>query len=164
MTLYSTMNSPIGELYLLSNGEALTWICMELRRYEPKPSADARRDPAWFAETEAQLRAYFAGELHTFDLPLAPEGTPFQQRVWAELVRIPYGATISYAELARRAGNPNAPRAAGAANGRNPLSIVIPCHRVIGSNGSLTDFGGGLERKKFLLDLEAGRLQVAGCE
>jgi methylated-DNA-[protein]-cysteine S-methyltransferase len=153
--IHGTMSSPIGELLILSNGDAITWLCMELRRYEPKPLRESRRDDAWFAQTRKQLRAYFAGELTEFDLPLAAEGTPFQQRVWTELRKIPYGATISYAELARRAGNPKAPRAAGAANGRNPISIIIPCHRVIGSNKSLTDYGGGLERKKQLLDLEA---------
>ena len=101
-----------------------------------------------------QLEEYFAGERSSFDLPVAPAGTPFQQGVWAELQRIGYGTTITYAELAARIGRPTAIRAAGAANGANPVSIVIPCHRVIGSNGTLTGYGGGLEAKRFLLDLE----------
>ncbi|MGH9840065.1 MAG: methylated-DNA--[protein]-cysteine S-methyltransferase [Blastocatellia bacterium] len=159
MNLYTTMNSPAGELLILSNGDAITWLCMEQRRYEPKKLSESRRDDSWFVQTREQLRAYFAGELTEFNLPLAAEGTPFQQSVWARLCEIPYGTTISYAELARRAGNPNASRAAGAANGRNPISIIIPCHRVIGSNNSLTDYGGGLERKKLLLDLESATLQ-----
>jgi methylated-DNA-[protein]-cysteine S-methyltransferase len=152
------MNSPIGELLMLSNGEGLTGIFMETRRYEPEGWDQSRRNDAWFKATRQQLRAYFAGELTEFDLPLAFDGTAFQQRVWEELCKIPYGSTISYAELARRAGNPRAPRAAGAANGRNPISIVVPCHRIIGSNGSLTDYGGGLERKKFLIEMEAAVL------
>jgi len=162
MNLYSTMNSPAGELLLLSNGDAITGLLMEQRRYAPKNLHESRRDDSWFERTRKQLRAYFAGELTEFDLPLAAEGTSFQQSVWARLCEIPYGTTISYAEMARRVGNPNASRAVGAANGRNPISIIIPCHRVIGSDNSLTDYGGGIERKKLLLDLEeatiAGRV------
>ena len=107
-----------------------------------------------------QLRAYFAGELETFDLTLAPEGTPFQQRVWDELCKIAYGETISYGELAKRIGNPNASRAVGLANGSNPIPIVIPCHRVIGSNGKLTGYGGGLPIKGKLLALEKRQLRL----
>jgi methylated-DNA-[protein]-cysteine S-methyltransferase len=107
-----------------------------------------------------QLRAYFAGELETFDLPLAPEGTPFQLEVWRRLCEIPYGETISYGELARRLGNPNASRAVGLANGANPIPIVIPCHRVIGSDGKLTGYGGGLPIKEKLLALERGQLRL----
>jgi methylated-DNA-[protein]-cysteine S-methyltransferase len=106
------------------------------------------------ADAVGQLRAYFAGQRRTFELPLAPEGTPFQQRVWRELLNIPYGQTISYGELARRLGNPNGSRAVGLANGANPISIVIPCHRVIGSTGKLTGYGGGLKTKQWLLALE----------
>ena len=156
MNLYNTMNSPAGELLLLSNGDAITGLLMEQRRYAPKNLHESRRDDSWFEQTRKQLCAYFAGELTEFDLPLAAEGTSFQQSVWARLCEIPYGATISYAELARRVGNPNASRAVGAANGRNPISIIIPCHRVIGSNNHLTGYGGGIERKRFLLDFEAG--------
>jgi methylated-DNA-[protein]-cysteine S-methyltransferase len=112
------------------------------------------RDDNAFAAVRRQLEEYFAGERRVFDLPVAPPGTPFQQRVWTELQRIGYGETISYAELAARIGRPTAIRAAGAANGANPVSIIIPCHRVIGSDGSLTGYGGGLEAKRRLLELE----------
>ena len=111
-------------------------------------------------ETIRQLRAYFAGELENFDLPLAPQGTPFQLSVWNRLCEIPYGETISYGELARRLGNPNASRAVGLANGSNPIPIVIPCHRVIGSNGKLTGYGGGLPIKEKLLALERRQLRL----
>ena len=107
-----------------------------------------------FKEPIRQLQAYFAGELENFDLPLGPQGTPFQQKVWNELCRIPYGQTISYGELAKRIGNPNASRAVGLANGSNPIPILIPCHRVIGSSGKLVGYGGGLELKRRLLELE----------
>jgi methylated-DNA-[protein]-cysteine S-methyltransferase len=111
-------------------------------------------------EAVRQLRAYFAGELQAFDLPLAPQGTPFQLAVWKHLCEIPYGETISYGELARRIGNPNASRAVGLANGSNPIPIVIPCHRVIGSNGKLTGYGGGLPIKEKLLGLERRQLRL----
>jgi methylated-DNA-[protein]-cysteine S-methyltransferase len=114
-----------------------------------------REDKAPFAEVIRQLQAYFGGELRAFDLPLAPEGTEFQLRVWNCLRTIPYGETISYAKLAQKLGNPQAVRAVGLANGCNPIPIIVPCHRVIGSDGSLTGFGGGLANKKILLDLES---------
>jgi methylated-DNA-[protein]-cysteine S-methyltransferase len=114
-----------------------------------------KRDDAALSEARAQLQAYFAGELRGFELPLAAEGTPFQQRVWRALCDIPYGETISYGELARRIGQPAAARAVGLANGQNPIAIVVPCHRVIGANGSLTGYGGGLERKRWLLAHES---------
>jgi len=123
-------------------------------------------DPQWhedvepFRETIRQLRAYFVGELETFNLTLAPEGTPFQLSVWDRLCEIPFGETISYGELARRVGNPNASRAVGLANGSNPIPIVIPCHRVIGSNGKLTGYGGGLPIKEKLLALERRQLRL----
>ncbi|MDR3671218.1 MAG: methylated-DNA--[protein]-cysteine S-methyltransferase [Holophaga sp.] len=113
-------------------------------------------DPEPLAPVRRQLEEYFRGERRAFDLPLALRGTPFQLRVWAELQRIPYGATISYGELARRLGDPNLTRAVGAANGANPVSIIVPCHRVIGADGSLTGYGGGLENKRALLALEKG--------
>jgi methylated-DNA-[protein]-cysteine S-methyltransferase len=112
------------------------------------------------AEVIRQLQAYFAGELENFDLAVSPQGTPFQQKVWSELQRIPYGETLSYGELARRIGNPKACRAVGLANGSNPISIVIPCHRVIGSNGKLTGYGGGLPIKEKLLALEKRQLRL----
>jgi methylated-DNA-[protein]-cysteine S-methyltransferase len=126
-------------------------------RFPPaEPAKRALSKEAPFREVIAQLEAYFAGELRRFDLPLAPEGTPFQREVWSALTAIPYGETVSYGELARRLGRPAASRAVGAANGQNPIPIVIPCHRVIGADGSLTGFGGGLAIKRRLLDLEAG--------
>ena len=157
-TIYTTLDSPVGALFLTSNGEAITELFMEKHKGGPKPIGDWRRDDEPFREAANQLRAYFAGELTEFDLPIATGGAPFQQCVWAELRKIPYGSTISYGELARRIGNPKASRAVGAANGNNPISIIIPCHRVIGSNGKLTGYGGGIERKKFLLEFEAETL------
>ena len=153
---YTRYSSPIGELILVGDYDRLTELLLpEHHGQPPSVSADwvANADP--FARAISQLDAYFAGELTEFDLPLAPEGTPFQMRVWDELTKIPYGATASYGEIAARIGQPKAMRAVGVANGRNPLAIVIPCHRVIGSSGSLTGYGGGLDRKRWLLDLEA---------
>ena len=155
---YTTLDSPVGALFLASDGEAITELFMEKHKGGPKPIDNWLRDDGLFREAAGQLRAYFAGELTEFDLPLATGGAPFQQRVWAELRKIPYGSTISYGELARRVGDPKASRAVGAANGSNPISIIIPCHRVIGSNGRLTGYGGGIERKKFLLEFEAETL------
>ena len=155
---YTTLESPVGALFLTSNGEAITELFMEKHKGGPKPICDWRRDDGLFREAADQLRAYFVGELTVFDLPLATDGAPFQQRVWTELRKIPYGSTISYGELARRIGRPDAPRAVGAANGSNPISIIIPCHRVIGSDSKLTGYGGGIERKKFLLEFEAETL------
>ena len=125
-----------------------------------KPQPDWREDRAPLRETIRQLKAYFAGDLEDFDLPLAPMGTPFQQSVWKRLCDIPYGKTISYGELARRVGNPKASRAVGLANGSNPIPIIIPCHRVIGSNGKLTGYGGGLPIKEKLLSLEKRQLKL----
>lgn len=145
--------SPVGTLLLESDGKALTRV-----RFPGEPAdtgTEARiRDAAPFAAALDQLREYFAGKRRKFELPLAPRGTPFQLKVWRELLKIPYGRTITYAELARRIGNEKACRAVGAANGRNPLPIVVPCHRVIGADGSLTGFGGGIEAKRRLLVLE----------
>ncbi len=153
--LYSTVASPIGELTLTSDGTSVTGVYMHNQKHAAARTKDWRRDDAALKEPRAQLQAYFAGELREFDLPLAPEGTPFQQRVWRALCDIPYGETISYGELARRIGQPKASRAVGLANGQNPISIVVPCHRVIGANGSLTGYGGGLERKRWLLAHES---------
>jgi len=152
---YTEMKCPLGTLVLESDGRALTRVRLP---GEPKSSAgsddDRVRDAKPFTEAATQLREYFAGTRRKFDLPLAPRGTPFQLKVWRELRKIPYGSTITYAVLAHRAGNDNACRAVGAANGRNPLPIIVPCHRVIGTDGSLTGFGGGLEAKRRLLKLE----------
>jgi methylated-DNA-[protein]-cysteine S-methyltransferase len=152
--------SPIGDLLLTGDGRALTGLYMSPHKGRPEISEQLRDHP-FFTDVIAQLGAYFAGESRSFDVALQPAGTPFQQRVWAELSRIPYGETISYAELAKRVGSPNGFRAVGQANGRNPISVIVPCHRVIGANGSLAGYGGGAERKRFLLDLEgAGRWLV----
>lgn len=154
---YATMPSPVGELLLMAGDGRLTGLYLpsdgHARHAGAHPGA-APRDDAALAAVRRQLEEYFAGERSSFDVPVAPAGTPFQQDVWAELQRIGYGTTITYAELAARIGRPTAIRAAGAANGANPVSIVIPCHRVIGSNGTLTGYGGGLEAKRFLIDLE----------
>ncbi len=147
----ATLDTPIGELLLLGDGRVVHEI-----RFAGEPAPDgAERDDAAFAEARGQLAEYFAGGRTELDFPVAPAGTPFQLRVWEELRRIPYGETISYAELARRIGRPTAVRAVGHANGRNPLPVVVPCHRVVGSDGTLTGYGGGLERKRALLELEA---------
>jgi methylated-DNA-[protein]-cysteine S-methyltransferase len=128
-----------------------------LSRVEFAPSAGPRSAEPVLLDAEAQLSAYFAGELRRFDLPLAPRGTAFQLSVWDALLEIPYGATTSYSELAATIGRPSACRAVGAANGRNPLAVIVPCHRVIGAAGALTGYGGGLERKRMLLALEAAK-------
>lgn len=147
--------SPVGPLTLVSNGAALTAILFENPRY---PMAEQPRgEDAIVRAVRRQLDQYFAGKLRTFDVPLAPQGTAFQQSVWQALLAIPYGHTRSYGEQARAIGKPAAVRAVGLANGRNPISIIIPCHRVIGANGSLTGYGGGIERKQRLLDLEQGQ-------
>jgi methylated-DNA-[protein]-cysteine S-methyltransferase len=155
--LTTTVESPIGPLTLIARDGVLTNVAMHEQRHMSPPPEDAIDDAAWFKDVAAQLDAYFAGELSTFDLEMNLLGTPFQQRVWSALSEIPYGETISYGELARRVGNPNASRAVGLANGRNPVAIIVPCHRVIGANGSLTGYGGGLERKTWLLDHERKR-------
>ena len=129
-------------------------------RHSAKPDSTWIESSGQLWEPVRQLRSYFAGELEQFDLPLAPDGTSFQQKVWSELCEIPYGETISYGELARRIGNPNASRAVGLANGSNPIPIIIPCHRVIGSNGKLTGYGGGLPIKEKLLALEKRQLRL----
>ena len=152
--VYDYCDSPVGRLLLAADGDGLRYIGFELGRHPVWIGDDWQRDPGALAAVRAQLEAYFSGELTQFELPLAAQGSEFDLRVWAELRRIPYGATLSYGELANRVGDPLAARAVGAANGRNPLPIVVPCHRVIGANGSLTGFGGGLATKKFLLEHE----------
>lgn len=153
-TITTTMDSPIGELTLTADGGLLTGVHMHEQRHLPKVPAGSQRDDVGLAHVVAQLEAYFAGELADFELPMRMQGTEFQQRVWASLCEIPYGETISYGELARWVGNPKASRAVGLANGRNPVAIIVPCHRVIGANGSLTGYGGGLDRKVWLLEHE----------
>jgi len=153
--VHATMPSPVGPLRLAADDGGLRLIEFPDPRH-PVPAGDDWRsgDNAVLAATRAQLAEYFAGARRTFDLPLAPRGTAFQRAVWHALATIAYGETISYRELAERIGQPSAMRAVGAANGRNPLPIVVPCHRVIGADGSLTGFGGGLPTKRFLLQLE----------
>jgi methylated-DNA-[protein]-cysteine S-methyltransferase len=160
--LYTTFESPIGELLLLGDGQALRGLYMQAGR---KPVAIA---PSWersarpFTDVHAQLEEYFAGRRIAFDVPLAMEGSPFERLVWRALREIPYGATASYGEVARSIGHPLAARAVGLANGRNPISVIVPCHRVIGANGTLTGYGGGLERKRLLLELETGQACLPG--
>jgi methylated-DNA-[protein]-cysteine S-methyltransferase len=156
-TVYAgLLASPVGELTVLSDGQRLTGLYLPGHRRGPVADPSWARDDGAFAAAREQLTAYFAGRLRAFDLPLAPAGTPFQQRVWQALRAIPYGATESYRGLAARLGDPRAVRAVAAAVGRNPLSIVVPCHRVIGADGSLVGYAGGLETKRLLLRLEAG--------
>jgi methylated-DNA-[protein]-cysteine S-methyltransferase len=145
------VDSPIGELQLVGDGRSLTRLAMSPR----SAPAGASHDPESFGEVEAQLDAYFAGELTEFDVPLAPAGSGFQLAVWEALTRIPYGETASYGEIAAEVGRPDAVRAVGSTNGRNPIAVIIPCHRVIGADGTLVGYGGGLPRKRLLLELEA---------
>ncbi len=151
---YTYLESPVGRLLLAGNSEGLSEIRFMEGRHATLPEESWLVDDKAFREAASQLRAYFAGKLCEFNLPLIPRGTQFQLQVWSALREIPYGKTISYAELARRIGKPKAVRAVGAANGKNPLAIVIPCHRVIGSDGSLTGYGGGMRNKEYLLALE----------
>ena len=158
MIVYDMIDTPVGELLLTATAEGLTGVHFQ------KASGGHRPEPGWqraralsgaassaIAAARAELDAYFAGKLTKFTLPLAATGTPFQQRVWTALRDIAFGETISYLELARRLGDPKAVRAVGGANGRNPIPVIVPCHRVIGADGSLTGFGGGIERKRWLL-------------
>lgn len=157
---YTYLESPIGTLLVAGDSNGLQQILFSTDGRPAHPDPEWQEDASALIEPVRQLKAYFAGELEDFDLTLSPQGTPFQQRVWSELQKIPYGKTISYGELARRIGNPKASRAVGLANGSNPISIVIPCHRVIGSNGKLTGYGGGLPIKEKLLALEKRQLSL----
>jgi len=153
---FAELNSPLGKLTLESDGKALTRIRLPDEQWQPDPKVNRVRKPDFFKDAATQLGAYFRGEGKGFDLELNPRGTPFQKKVWDLLREIPRGKTITYGELAVRVGNPKASRAVGAANGKNPIPIIIPCHRVIGSNGKLTGYAGGLEAKKKLLEIEKG--------
>ena len=154
---YRELESPIGPLLLAGDDGGLRFLRFAKGRDKARPEPDWEPDTRRLNDAVRQLTAYFARRLREFALPLAPQGTPFQTAVWQQLQRIPYGETISYGELARRLGNPKAVRAVGLANGSNPISIVIPCHRVIGSDGSLVGYGGGLPIKQALLALERGQ-------
>jgi methylated-DNA-[protein]-cysteine S-methyltransferase len=159
-TTYRTIcETALGPLWIASNGRAVTEIRLPSHDKSKLARPDEPAEDPVLVEACRQLQAYFAGELHDFELELEPSGTPYQRRVWEELCRIPFGTTISYGELARRIGRPTACRAVGAANGRNPIAIVIPCHRVIGADGSLTGYGGGLPTKRWLLAHEGVVLQ-----
>lgn len=150
---FRTVDSPVGLLTLAGRDGKIRHLRMVDQTYEPSREGWERDDSAFGAAVD-QLQAYFAGELFDFDLELDLVGTDFQRRVWAALLTIPYGETRSYGTIALRIGSPNASRAVGLANGHNPIGIIVPCHRVIGANGSLTGYGGGLERKRQLLDME----------
>jgi methylated-DNA-[protein]-cysteine S-methyltransferase len=156
-TIRRTIDSPVGPLTIAGHGSTLTNLRMVDQTHEPAGRDDWAPDEQAFPDAVEQLDAYFAGQRTEFDLDLDLAGTDFQRRVWAALRTIPYGETRSYGEIAKQIGAPGASRAVGLANGRNPIGIIVPCHRVIGASGSLTGYGGGLDRKRALLDLEQGR-------
>ena len=151
LTYFTTLASPLGELLLTADDEGLTGLYLQGQKYGPEVQPDWCRDAGAFHAASEQLAAYFDGGLRTFDLALSPRGTEFQQRVWRALLEVRFGHTESYASLARRINAPTACRAVGHANGRNPISIIVPCHRLLGTNGSLTGYAGGIERKRWLL-------------
>ncbi|NJN85216.1 MAG: methylated-DNA--[protein]-cysteine S-methyltransferase [Leptolyngbyaceae cyanobacterium SL_7_1] len=156
MIYFSFYESPVQTLRLVSDGRSLIGLYMLSDKHAAICQSDWLEDNSVppFSDTKQQLDAYFAGTLTHFDLPLQMQGTPFQQQVWQALTTIPYGSTLSYGELAHQLGQPNASRAVGLANGRNPISIIVPCHRVIAANGKLTGYGGGIDRKQWLLTHE----------
>jgi methylated-DNA-[protein]-cysteine S-methyltransferase len=156
MKQHTVTESPYGPLTLVAEDGVLCGLYMTDQRHRPPEETFGERDDTLFAETEEQLKAYFSGELKEFTVELHLHGTPFQRTVWDQLRRIPYGETRTYGELAEALGNPSASRAVGLANGKNPIGIIVPCHRVVGADGSLTGYGGGLHRKQRLLDFESG--------
>ncbi|MFJ5272349.1 methylated-DNA--[protein]-cysteine S-methyltransferase [Streptomyces sp. NPDC088358] len=156
MKRHTVTDSPYGPLTLVADDGLLCGLYMVGQRHRPPQEDFGERDDTLLAEPKRQLAAYFAGDLKEFDLPMRLAGTPFQRSVWDQLARIPYGEIRSYGELADALGNPKASRAVGLANGRNPVGIIVPCHRVVGADGSLTGYGGGLDRKRRLLDFERG--------
>ncbi|MCL5948781.1 MAG: methylated-DNA--[protein]-cysteine S-methyltransferase [Actinobacteria bacterium] len=157
MTRYRNIDSPVGLLTLAGQDDRLTHLVMETTAHPPSERNHWVEDATAFPDVIAQLHDYFAGKRTGFDVALCPAGTSFQQRVWDALCEIPYGETRSYGEIARRIGQPGAARAVGLANARNPIAVIIPCHRVVGANGALTGYAGGLETKRVLLDLEQTR-------
>jgi methylated-DNA-[protein]-cysteine S-methyltransferase len=161
MTYHSILPSPLGNILLIGEDQGLTGLHFLAAAQPAEPPIGSIQSPEYFTETIHQLNAYFKGELRNFTLRLLPEGSEFQKNVWKVLCKIPYGTTISYGELARRIGKPSASRAVGGANGRNPLPIIIPCHRVINGNGQLGGYSCGLEIKKYLLNLEAKCFKAA---
>jgi methylated-DNA-[protein]-cysteine S-methyltransferase len=151
---HTVVDSPLGPLTLVAVDGILAGLYMTDQRHRPRQTTFGEPDSTPFGEAAEQLKDYFAGRRTAFDLPLVLAGTPFQRRVWAALREIPFGETLSYGQLADRIGQPSAARAVGLANGRNPVGVIVPCHRVVGSSGSLTGYGGGVERKRYLLDFE----------
>jgi methylated-DNA-[protein]-cysteine S-methyltransferase len=160
---YDCIESPLGPLVLATDGDALTGVWFEGQGHQPPigPAWRRSRDVPVLRRAAVELGEYFSGERVCFDVALAPSGTPFQRAVWDAIATVPYGATIAYGELAARAGRPASVRAAGAATGRNPLAVIIPCHRIVGANGALTGYAGGLERKRSLLALERSGIAAA---
>jgi methylated-DNA-[protein]-cysteine S-methyltransferase len=156
MIVMQPLETPIGVLHLCATNDALVELWLPNKPAPPVPTGTNRV----LAAAAKQLREYFAGKRTTFDVPLAPEGTEFQRSVWDQLLAIPYGVTWSYGDVARAISSPTASRAVGAANGRNPIAIIVPCHRVIGSSGNLTGYGGGMETKQWLIAHEQGRSPV----
>jgi len=158
MFSYDYFTSPQGRMLLVADDKALTAVCFVGQKYAPRVAADWKRDGAHalLRQAKRELAEYFAGKRTRFSVKLAPHGTPFQRSVWKAIAGVGFGKTIAYAELARRAGRPGSARAAGAATGRNPIGVIVPCHRIVGSNGSLTGYAGGLAKKRALLALEAG--------
>ena len=153
--LYTYIESPLGDHFVTRNGDGITGLHLPGSKHPPRIDDDWQRDDTAFGDIRTQLDEYFAGNRQEFDLPLHPRGHSFQRRVWQALLEIPYGETTSYGKVAVSIGHPDASRAVGLANGQNPIPIIIPCHRVIGANGSLTGYGGGLDAKRWLLDHEA---------
>jgi methylated-DNA-[protein]-cysteine S-methyltransferase len=166
MTYYDYTTSPQGRMLLVADDKALTSVSFIGQKYAPRVAKDWTRDSTHppIAKAKRELAEYFAGRRTRFSVPLAPQGTPFQRKVWKAIAGVGFGRTIAYAELARRAGRPGSARAAGAATGRNPIGVIVPCHRIVGSNGSLTGYAGGLAKKRALLELEARKRNRAAIE
>ena len=158
MYYYDHFQSPHGRMLLVADDKGLASVSFAGQKYAPRVARDWTRDSAHapIAKAKRELAEYFAGRRKRFSVKLSPQGTPFQRKVWKAIAQVAFGKTIAYAELARRAGCPGSTRAAGAATGRNPIGVIVPCHRIVGSNGSLTGYAGGLAKKRALLALEAG--------
>ena len=156
MRYYDTFKSPQGEMLLVATARGLAGVYFRGQKYFPAKAKEWRRDPACaiLRQAKGELAEYFAGKRKRFAVPLDPDGTPFQRSVWISIAKVAFGKTITYGELAKLAGHPGSARAAGAATGRNPIGIIVPCHRIMGANGSLTGYAGGLHRKRALLALE----------
>jgi len=162
MRYYDTLDSPCGAMLIAASDKGLTGVYFDRQKYHPKRGKEWQHAPdnVHLKRAKKQLAEYFAGKRKVFDLELDPAGSEFQKQVWKAIAGVPYGETISYGELARRCGFPEGARAAGAATGRNPIGIVVPCHRIVGSNGKLTGYAGGLDKKRALLALEAGKREL----